>query len=53
MTNFYSCDILVGFLGWIIYILAIKTTHSEKITMIEQVAAQLLYSKDFMGVHNK
>lgn len=53
MINFYSCDILVGFLGGIIYILAIKLTLSEQITMIEQVAVQLLYGEHFRGVHNK
>lgn len=41
MINFYSRDILVVFfLGRVIYILAIKLTLLEQITMIEQVAVQ-------------
>ncbi len=50
MINFYSCDILVGFLSRIIYILAIKLTLLEQITMIEQVAVQLLYEEHFREV---
>lgn len=53
MINFYSCDTLVGFLGRIIYTSAIKPTLSGRITMTEQVAAQLLYWEDFNGVQNK
>lgn len=51
MINFYSCDILVGFLGQVIYVLLIKPTPPEQIAVIEQVAAALLYWEHFKGSH--
>lgn len=53
MINVYSPDILVGFLGRIIYIFAIKLTLWEQITMIEQVAVHFLYWEHVRGAHTK